>query len=411
MALKNAWIASANPSAIANKNYINALYVEKYGRNATQAELDRFSWSSVKDAANIILGQSLSPFANSGAWWTTSTTSSSANASTPTSTTGRWTYISNEADLQSYRNQLASLWIPQSEWSKYISKWSDWKMYFTSPTTWAAIGMSDSNMDPNTQRLLEELMREIDNNPNYSTAEKQIMKYALSQSFASGKKIWSKDELRRVLADAVENAKASLEPYYEKMKYEDLEDYKKSMEDLRLASALYTQQEAKSYKELLDKTKKEIRKWGGMESWESRRMLWKESALQWDRDWGYLFEGVEWELPQQRRYAWEEYLTNLQRQARDAWIRMERKYGSQVIWGIQDQLGQLSSPYDLKSGNIDYQKGRYVPSYLAKQKWQDGYVRTDMETWAGYTGDYWLDKQKELEKLKYQNLERYWLYF
>ena len=103
-------------------------------------------------------------------------------------------------------------------------------------------------------------MREIDNNPNYSTAEKQIMKYALSQSFASGNKIWSKDELRRVLADAAENAKTSLEPYYEKMKYEDLEDYKKSMEDLRLASALHTQQEAKSYKELLDKTKKEIRK-------------------------------------------------------------------------------------------------------------------------------------------------------
>lgn len=412
MALKNAWIASANPSAVANKNYINALYVEKYGRNATQAELDRFSWSSVKDAANIILGQSLSPFANSRTWWTTSaTTSSSANTSAATSATWRWTYISNEADLQSYRNQLASLWIPQSEWSKYISKWSDWKMYFTSPTTWAATGMSDSNMDPNTQRLLEQLMWEIDNNPNYSTAEKQIMKYALSQSFASGNKIWSKDELRRVLAEAAENAKTSLEPYYEKMKYEDLEDYKKSMEDLRLASALYTQQEAKSYKELLDKTKKEIRKWGWMESWESRRMLWKESALQWDRDWGYSFEGVEWELPQQRRYDWEEYSTNLQRQARDAWIWMERKYGSQVIWGIQDQLGQLSSPYDLKSGNIDYQKGRYIPSYLAKQKWQNGYVRTDMETWAGYTWDYWLDKQKEQEKLKYQNLERYWLYF
>ena len=395
MALKNAWIASANPSAVANKNYINALYVEKYGRNATQAELDRFSWSSVKDAANIILGQSLSPFVNSRTWWTTSTTnpSSSANASTPTSTTGRWTYISNEADLQSYRNQLASLWIPQSEWSKYISKWSDWKMYFTSPTTWGATGMSDSNMDPNTSWLLEQ------------------MKYSLTQSFASGNKIWSKDELRRVLTDASENAKTSLEPYYEKMKYEDLEDYKKSMEDLRLTSALHTQQEAKSYKELLDNTKKTIRKWGGMESWESRQMLWKESALQWDRDWGYSFEGVEWELPQQRRYDWEEYSTDKQRQARDAWIWMERKYGSQVIWGMQDQLGQLSSPYDLKNGNIDYQKWRYIPSYLAKQKWQNGYTRTDMEKWEGYTGDYWLDKQKEQEKLKYQNLERYWLYF
>lgn len=64
MALKNQNIAKANPSAIANLNYINALYKEAYNRNATKAELDKFSGKTVKDAANLILGQSNSPFAS-----------------------------------------------------------------------------------------------------------------------------------------------------------------------------------------------------------------------------------------------------------------------------------------------------------------------------------------------------------
>jgi hypothetical protein len=317
-------------------------------------------------------------------------------------------YITNEADLQKYRDQLAKAGIPQSEWSKYITKNADGKMYYKEPTgAW----MSSDNMDPNTSNLLNELMAEIDNNANYSTAEKQIMKHALSQSFASGQKIWSKDELTRVLQDAAVNAKESLAPYFEKMKYEDLADYKKSMEDLRLSSALHTQQEAKSYKELLSNTKKQIRKWWGMESWESRQMLGKESALNWARDWGYQFEWVEWELPQQRRYDWEDYSTTQQRIARDKWIEAERKYGSQEIAAIQGDLWKLSNPYDLASWNIDYQAGRYIPSYLAKQKGQDGYTRTGMEQWEGYTGNYWLGRQRDEEIAKQDNLKRYWLYF
>lgn len=60
--LKNQGIADANPAAVANKNYINALYKEAYNRDATQRELDRFDGSTVKDAANIILGAEKSPF-------------------------------------------------------------------------------------------------------------------------------------------------------------------------------------------------------------------------------------------------------------------------------------------------------------------------------------------------------------
>lgn len=60
--LKNPGIAQANPTAIANPNFINALYAEQYNRPATQEELNKFAGRTVKDAANIILGATKSPF-------------------------------------------------------------------------------------------------------------------------------------------------------------------------------------------------------------------------------------------------------------------------------------------------------------------------------------------------------------
>jgi hypothetical protein len=61
--LKNPGIATANPGASANENYINALYQEAYGRDATAKELDIYTGRTVADASNIILGQGRSPFA------------------------------------------------------------------------------------------------------------------------------------------------------------------------------------------------------------------------------------------------------------------------------------------------------------------------------------------------------------
>lgn len=49
-------------------------------------------------------------------------------------------------------------------------------------------------------------------------------------------------------------------PYFDKMQYRDLQDVKQGFADLRGQTDRYAQQEAKSYKELLDRTKKQIRK-------------------------------------------------------------------------------------------------------------------------------------------------------
>ena len=60
--LKNQGISQADPNAQANAGFINALYQEGFGRDATQPELDKFVGNSVKDASNVILGQQRSPF-------------------------------------------------------------------------------------------------------------------------------------------------------------------------------------------------------------------------------------------------------------------------------------------------------------------------------------------------------------
>ena len=55
-------IANANPSEKANKAFVDALFQEKYNRNATSAEVTKFKKNTVKDASNLVLGQADSPF-------------------------------------------------------------------------------------------------------------------------------------------------------------------------------------------------------------------------------------------------------------------------------------------------------------------------------------------------------------
>lgn len=54
-------IANSNPGAKANKEFINAVYRQTFGRDATKAELRRFGDTSVADVANIVM-RDASPF-------------------------------------------------------------------------------------------------------------------------------------------------------------------------------------------------------------------------------------------------------------------------------------------------------------------------------------------------------------
>lgn len=57
-------IGKALPNEVANSQYIDALYQEKYGRIATENEHTKFDGRTVKDSANLILGQNMSPFSD-----------------------------------------------------------------------------------------------------------------------------------------------------------------------------------------------------------------------------------------------------------------------------------------------------------------------------------------------------------
>jgi len=76
-------IANSNPYVGANDAFINAVYKAKFGRNATQGELDRFRGTQVKDVANIVLREQ-SPFTN---------TPSNPNAPAPSATETQQQYI------------------------------------------------------------------------------------------------------------------------------------------------------------------------------------------------------------------------------------------------------------------------------------------------------------------------------
>lgn len=78
MPIDSQQLSAANPLAIANASYINALYRKKFGRGATRQELAKFAGRSVKDSANLVLGSS-SPF--TGQTTPTTTTSPDAGAS------------------------------------------------------------------------------------------------------------------------------------------------------------------------------------------------------------------------------------------------------------------------------------------------------------------------------------------
>lgn len=88
MALKNSRIAQMNPGSKANRAFIQAVYREKFGRNATEREITRFLNQTVKDVSNIIL-RDASPFKSAGQPSSTPTGEQLTDVSTGTKYQGK----------------------------------------------------------------------------------------------------------------------------------------------------------------------------------------------------------------------------------------------------------------------------------------------------------------------------------
>lgn len=215
-------------------------------------------------------------------------------------------------------------------------------------------------------------------------SQKMILRQVAKESYSTWTKFYDPKDVDKLLATAAENAKTSLDPYYTKMDTRTVEDLKNKMADIRNQAALYTQNEQKSYAEKLAETKASLRARGLTFSGVNRKTLGKESAI--TADW------VEWTLPQQRRYDVSTAMNKFQTDARDAWLKAERELGSANLNNFQSELGTIADPYKWW---VDYNAGNTKSLYEVSKIWTPWYV----STW-----DSALDRLKEIEKRKWDNI-------
>jgi len=407
MALKNQNLASANPGSIANRAYIDALYLEKEGRKATDREYSLFKDNTVKDAANRILGLNAVQFGG------TPQPVQQPASSTPKPLTNEsdvklnfQKYIgrvpTSQADLNTVQflmtkspteveSRLKSSMTPASQ-SQPVQKQVTLSSADGSQKTvvisgspeatqlqnagWKvgdvgikAVNKDDAVKSTTLSNTTQTLLRQIDSDEKngvltkaQATAARSIIQ---NGEYTSGQKVYSPEELDKAFTEELTKAHTELDPYYSQKKTQDIQDLTTGMADISNESARYQQQEAASYADTLNKTKQSLRARGLTFSGSSRGTLGKEGALQ--------AEGVEGTLPQERRYNWEDKRAGFQEKARDLGTAAERLYGSDTIGAVQDKFGGIADPY---ANGLDYVAGRTSPDYLVKKKDQPNYIKT-----------------------------------
>lgn len=418
MALKNQNIAKANPSSVANKAFIDALYKERYGRYATDAEYKKFSNKTVKDASNIILGQTDSPF---------SKTTTPAKPRTEADRNATWENAVKESEKKTAATTKTNRRDVIANFNKYLGRLpstdADWKNvdYMTT----LAPGEVESRLKAEGAKM-QEKQKEADPEPvesttstepveptrpntpennaeldawikglidsgELSTVEGNILSNALAEEYI-GADIPTEETLNKILKDAETNAITDLEPYYKEMTSRELEDLKAAYADIRNSSLRYQQTEAKSYAEKLQNTKQSLRARGLTFSGASRATLGKQGALS--------DEGIEGSVPQDRRFQWEDQMAQYQESARDIGTQAERKLGSAGLSERADFLKPdgLADPYGHQPGTPltkDYQEGQKSQIYTPKKEDQSGYVKY---------GDLPLEKKRAIEQEKWERM-------
>lgn len=176
----------------------------------------------------------------------------------------------------------------------------------------------------------------------------------------------SKEDLEKMIADAEKLATADIDPYYQRIKGEDIENLRNSFADLRNRTLRYQQQEEKTYKEVLEETKQSLRTRGLTFSGIGKKTLGDEGALQNP-------ENIEGSLPQQRRYNIEDANAAFQETAREIGLSAERRLGSGFLSENLGRLGANDIP-DPYNGGIKYDPRQTTPIYLPRKSDQEGYV-------------------------------------
>ena len=255
--------------------------------------------------------------------------------------------------------------------------------------------------DPN-----QAIYDDIDKMSSISPEQKLVLKQIAKGSYTSNSKVLTPQDLESIIKDATTNAETDINPYFEKTTSQDLEDLKNGLADIRNEAARYAQQDAKTYKEKLDTERAKMRANGLTFSGVNRKVLGKEGANDW--------AGVEGEVPQERRYNWEDKGALWNQKDRNLGLAAERAYGSKAIESITSE-GKILMPYDYKNGGIDYTAGRTGDQFLVKQidpttgLPQEGYIRSRGQGAVGnaYMATSELDRQKAIEQAKWDRISKY----
>jgi hypothetical protein len=415
--LKNANIAKANPNSTANSSYINALYKEVYNRDATKAELNRFAGKTVKDSANIILGVQKSPFygtsQNSGSndiknrieKIKSPTPSQSSDSST-------WSIANSSAKATPSQSSDSSTWNiarsniksnvydPLAEAAKYgytaadfagnANFVSDWSKKTPAELRIALSNRGDFDKSKGIKKIAGTVATEnaLKRYKDAGVANGSITAEdaaAIGQIFdeadtKTGTSMTS-EEIEAKLNDIKAAVVIDQNKYYTERTNRALSDLKTSYDDIRNESLRYQQKEQKSYNELLADAKKSVRAKGMTFSGTSVKRLGAESAQANPTN-------IEGEIPQDRRYGWEDASAGFQQASRNAGMAAERSLGSGTLDSSKNYLKPTGLP-DPYGRGVTYRTGATRDIYIPHQSDQTDYVKY---------GDLELEKLRTIEE-------------
>jgi len=222
---------------------------------------------------------------------------------------------------------------------------------------------------------------------NTDEESKQILIAVAQWDYKTKNKILTPDEITKISEDALINATADISPYYARTQARAEEDITGSMKNLRESAAREVAKEQKSYKELLDKTKSDLRSRWLTFSGAWVKKLWAESAVG--------STEVEWEIPQDRRLQYADFIAKNKISAETLWKEYERKYGSEATKRLDSLFWTVADPYRTWR---TYNPTETSTLYTWKTEWQTGY------TWIW---DEALAKQKAIELSRMDRLKAY----
>jgi len=140
-----------------------------------------------------------------------------------------------------------------------------------------------------------------------------------------------------VIKDAATNAETDLAPYYEKITGRTTEDLEKNMEDIRTGASQYLARESVDYNKKVQQTRDSLRQRGLTFSGIGRKQLGLEGFIE--------SNGVEGEIPTERKLDVATGLTPYEQQARDTALEGERTLGT-TAFNALNLDPRIKTPYN-----------------------------------------------------------------